>query len=514
MVSISASDSQPREELSETKQEIAEGGGLAFAGKASAKVIRFGLNLILGRFLGPAGYGLWALGSSTVSVLEPISKLGLDKGTVRDISGHLGQENDEDARDTAVSVLVLSLLSGAALGGVLLLAAKSLARSVFGDPALVGILRVFAVSLPFLSVFGVLTAILRGKRRIDLDVVVGRILNPVLLLVGVAGGLFLGYGVIGAVWGFTLASMTSVGLGLLVVYRAFPQFFTGRFRFGYASSVLRVSLPTLAMGIAYLLLTHTDRLMLGYFSSSSDVGIYNAATILSLQLPIFLAALGSIFAPVIAERYKRGRDVDAIFETTSRWVFSLTLPFFLLVVVFPETLLSLFGAGFGAAALALQILAVAQMVNVSTGMVGSFLQMTGKHDLELVNGIALVILNIGLNLVLIPRLGLTGAAVATGTSLAAIHLIRLLELHSIENLSPFGPPHLKPTVAGALTLISLAAFQLLVPEPTFVHFLLGGLLGGVIYVLVLVLQGLTEDDRRALVAVQRKVRGWAAPSSE
>lgn len=489
------------------KTEVATGGGTALFGEGVRKVTGFILHLLLGRVLGPAAYGLYALGDSLTSISESVADLGLDNGMVRYASHHRGQGEDEQVRETVVTAVMLSAATSMILALGLHLLAEPLARVVFHDPGLGPVIEAFALAIPFLVVLGVLASFLQAMRRIDLDRGLSRVLRPLLLLGLVGAALVMGYGLLGAVWAFVLAAGLSVLAGFGLVGWTFPSVLRGRFSFEATGKLLSYSIPTLMVGISYIILTHTDRLMLGFFRASGQVGIYNAAAILSLQLSVFLGASISIFAPIVSEL--EGRDefgaISDLYKVTSRWVLTLTLPFVLIVVLFPETLLGLFGPGFELAAHALVLLGLAQLINVATGPVGIVLQMTGRERLEALNGVVLVATNVGLNVLLIPFFGIVGAAAATGISMALFHLVRLHQVYQGLNLIPYGRSYGKPILAavGAGVAGSLVS-GLRVPGPM-TEILVGVVLIVVTYVLVLALFGFEEDDHQVWNALRRQM---------
>ncbi|MBA7639334.1 hypothetical protein ES703_46992 [subsurface metagenome] len=110
--------------------------------------------------------------------------------------------------------------------------------------------------------------------------------------------------------------------------------------------------------------------MLGYFTTSENVGVYSAAALIAAQLPIFLNSLNGIFSPVIADFYGRDQmqQLNSLLKVTAKWTFSLTLPAFIVIILCPE-IMKLFGWKFAAGWPALVVLAVAQLLHISTGSV-------------------------------------------------------------------------------------------------------------------------------------------------
>lgn len=488
--------------------EVAKEGLTALGSQGIGKASGFLLHLILGRFLGPIGYGLYSLGLSVSNVLADISRIGLDQGVVR-YAGRLGPTGDqEEVRDIVGVSFLLGGLLGVFFAVALYFASPHLANSVFDDPSLTSVFQVFSFALPFLVVTGLLGAGLQAIREIATQQGLLQIFRPLSLLVLVGIVLHLGFDVLGAAWAFVTISAATSGVGIYTLRKKLGR----RILLGHHGwdihRLLRFSIPTFFVGISYTLMNYLDRLMLGFFSVSADVGVYSAAAILSFQATIVLSAFISIFSPIISDLHSEGdlHRMKQVYRTTSRWVLTLTIPLILVVFLVPSDLIALFGPGYSAGATVLVVLVLAQFFNVMTGPVGMVLQMSGKQDLELLNGVGLVLLNFLLNALLIPPYGILGAAIATGLSLFTIHTVRLGETYHIFGLHPITTEYLKPIIAG-LTAYSIAYTGI---------FFLGGESGLVIvglvvislaaYGLLLHFLGMAPRDRAAILRLLEMLR--------
>ena len=115
-------------------------------------------------------------------------------------------------------------------------------------------------------------------------------------------------------------------------------------------------------------------------------------------------------------------EVRRIYAAATGWVVRLSLPAFVALLVFPDELLRLFGPDFAAGAAVTVILALGQLVNAATGPCGTLLNMSGRVALNMADNLAALVLNVLLNLWLIPAYGIVGAAVAWAVSLAAVNV--------------------------------------------------------------------------------------------
>lgn len=179
--------------------------------------------------------------------------------------------------------------------------------------------------------------------------------------------------------------------------------------------ILTVSTPMLLTNSLYLIMSWTDILMIGYFEDEAQAGIYNAAVKTAALGSVAIAAVNSIAAPKFAEIFHKNdkKELKNIVKQSSLLSFVLSFPVFLIIFVFPEFLLGFFGDDFLDAKLSLLFLAIGQLVNTFSGSTLYLLNMTGKEK-QGRNILAFgAVLNVLLNFILIPRLGISGAALAT-----------------------------------------------------------------------------------------------------
>ena len=181
-----------------------------------------------------------------------------------------------------------------------------------------------------------------------------------------------------------------------------------------------VALPLLLNDGAIVILSQTDIIMTGTILDPFSVGIYSAAFKTASGVSFLLAAVNAIAAPMFATFHaqKDHEGLQQLTATVARWLFYPSLAFALLLIVFAERVLGLFGSEFTAARWSMTILILGQLVNVGAGSVGYLMQMTGHHQkCAYVLGCSAV-LNLILNSILIPTLGIMGAAIATSITMA------------------------------------------------------------------------------------------------
>ncbi len=196
-----------------------------------------------------------------------------------------------------------------------------------------------------------------------------------------------------------------------------------------------------------------------------------------------------------------------LFQTSTRWSLTATVPIFLVLIVSGGDILRIFDVRFASGAIPLLALAIGQLVTAGTGSCGQILAMSGHQYLKLFGDLAMAVGNVVLNLILIPRWGIMGAAVATAISVAAVHVVRLIQVYVVLKLTPYSVRYLKVIIAGA---VAGSVGVWIRPALNDVHYLLSiavlstimvGVYGGLLWAM-----GLEQQDRTLLRDAYAAVR--------
>jgi O-antigen/teichoic acid export membrane protein len=204
------------------------------------------------------------------------------------------------------------------------------------------------------------------------------------------------------------------------------------------SDWLKVSLPLFFVTGLHLVLSQTDILMIGVLMDAKQAGIYAVASRCAGLLAIGLTAVNAIAAPLISELYSTGKhqQLQKMITLAARGVFVFTLVVGIFLVFSGEFLLSLLGQEFVIGYNPLLILLMGQVVNALSGSVGFLMTMTGFHNQAVwILGVS-TLLNIVLNILLITKLGLIGAAIATAVTTALWNFLMLVFVFRRLNINP------------------------------------------------------------------------------
>lgn len=486
-------------------KEIAKGGSIAFSGKIILKIIGFPIKFLLARFLGASTLGIYSLGKNLVGWGKHFSVSGLQRAALKFIPAFEESKNKKEAKGTIITLLVTSLLLSLVFSGILFFFSNSISN-FFNKPPLSPVLIFIAISLPFASLTAISTVILRGFKRIGQNITVS-IAKSLLNLTLLGFFFLLGFRLMGAIAAFILSTVLSFLLGIYFIQKNFPNLFSHLKPSFPLKKIFRFSIPLYFASFGWRLTRQIDILMIGFFLPSSSVGIYTVAVTISALVLFPLGAIEQIFSPIISNLHSQGKksEIKEIYKKSTRWASSASLGVVLIILFFSGDILGfIFGSEFAAGGPALFILSLFSFVFILFGPVGFLLQMTGNQDWVLYINLISAPLNAILNFLLIQLMGILGAALATGTTLAFNNLIEGLIVHKKLGIHPWSYKHLKIIFP---LLISVSIFLLL--SLTSLHWIITALLIFVSYYISLYLFGLTAGDKKILKKIIGSIiKGW------
>jgi O-antigen/teichoic acid export membrane protein len=134
-----------------------------------------------------------------------------------------------------------------------------------------------------------------------------------------------------------------------------------------------------------------------------------------------------------------------------------TTPIIISIIVYPETILNVFGSEYIAAKYVLILIALGQMINAFVGANGYILNMSGHEKLTLINNFIMASINIILNILLIPRFDILGAAMATTISIIVINIAKVIQVKKYLDIFPYNKKFLV-VILGILSNCFIAGF--------------------------------------------------------
>ena len=403
--------------------EVVRGAGAGFFLRVTGAAFAFLYHALLARLLGAEMAGVYYLAFTVTSVAIVAGRVGLDNALLRFTAAHAAAGDWDAVKGLYGHGIRITLLASGLSTAAVVLGAPLLARYVFSEPDLTTPLRWMSLAIIPTGLLFIHGELLKGLKRPADGMFVQASGTSImgllfLALLGTWGG------IMGAVFAFVLAAVVIMIVGIYLWRR------TARARIRTAQEefdrrlLVATSLPLFVVMLMELVIRFSDTVIIGIFADTADVGIYTVAMRTAMLTTFVLAAVNSVVAPKLATLHHQGDTsaLEAVTQNSAKLITVLAAPMLLVFVLAPGWVLQVFGDEFTGGAIALSILAAGQFVNVATGSVMQLLMMSGHERLVRNNWAAAAALNVALNLILVPRYGINGAAAATAFSVATANI--------------------------------------------------------------------------------------------
>lgn len=401
---------------------------------------QLGLTLLIAHMLSRGAAGEYFFAFSLLVILATLSRMGSELSALRIGSLHsdAGYEHSGSVSTVRAEVEARLLVAAAVsciVAVALLAAAPLVAHATYGD-GFIWTLRWTAVAIPPMALVVVLSASLIALGRALIGLIVQSLAIPAVTMPALLMVRVLGYELDAGTSAAATALVTWIvaAIGLLWVRQAIAL--TGPVdapRAGKAMirTVLRDAPSLLLISMTVVIMQWIGSAMLGFMVPPSGVAGFNVANRISVVASIVNSAAANVVSPQIARAYGE-RDltrVELLCWRTCLFVGGLTVPFLVAGIVFAGPCMSLFGSGYSGSASLLQILTVGQIVLAVFGHSGMVLVMAGRYRQARVCVVIPMVALAALGGVLIPTMGVTGAALADTVAvglgqLAAVILVR------------------------------------------------------------------------------------------
>jgi O-antigen/teichoic acid export membrane protein len=494
-------------------ETVAKGAGITAFGMFASKFLAYLYRTAVARMVGPESYGQISIGLMVAGIGITLSSLSLDSAILNYLPKYRHNENEEKVRGIVKSAFMLALPASVLLSASIFLSSEFIATAIFESAELTSIIRIFSLAIPFGVVTKISLDVTKAYKTAKYYVWIRQIGQNIIQLVAAVGLILLGYKVSGAAGGWLIGAVGGGIISLYIMEKKFgPLLFSTKGDTREYRKIFRYSYPLILAGAIGSILGWTDTFFLGYYMQETQVGLYNAALPTAMLMLIPYQALAALVMPSMSEVIERDdKDLTKLLKTLTRWTFTLSFPAFCLMFLFSDQVLHiLFGAEYTKAATSLTILAFGYLYSTSVGHLDSVIKAIEKTKILYKNAAINFVVNIGLNILLIPQYGIMGAAIATSASIIFANTLLLAEVYYFRKTQPFSFDSIKPVIAALsallLTYLGLNHFFKTVPLWVLVP---GVLIFGLLYLSVLyTVNGIQEDELSILRDYMNSLRKY------
>lgn len=442
---------------------ILSGSTVILAGSIINKIIAFVGSVFIARIIGDMGYGVLVIALSVYFIFSNFLTLGLNSGIARN---YPQAETDSKRRGILVAAFRIGTVTGILGGIVVFLAANPIATYVFDDPSIALPLRLLGVVLPLKIILNLANGSFQAIKKPEIKMGISSVIQPIIRIILIISFVIAGFGIVGVAGAYTVAIATAAVLSLYFVWRYTTLFDFDQQRQIVYKPLLAFSIPLVGSTILVDLMNNIDTLLLGALSVSADVGQYNVAFVLSQTTLLFFQTLGFMYVPEISELHSNDKIEQAamVYRTITKWVLFISVPFILTAVAFPEFVLTfIYSEDYAAATVPFLILIGGFITHILNGPNHSTLTAFGDTRQIFLFDTVTMVLNIILNLSLIPRFGIAGAAVATTMAYFIRNGAMTWYLNKSYQIHPFSRWLLVPLIP---VIIAAAPLRWAINEPS------------------------------------------------
>jgi O-antigen/teichoic acid export membrane protein len=453
---------------------VARGGALNLAGAAVTAIVNLATTLAIARELSKGGAGTFFAATSLFLLIESLVVSGASTGLVYFIARARAVGKFSDVRMSLRLAFVPVLLGSAVVVALSPWWANAFARVLTGATTTGGGLILLMCALPLAATSDMALAATTGYRTMRPTVVVERIGRPLLQLVAVLAVLQAHDPVLLA-FAWVVPYSVSFAVALLWLRRLIARddhlidstgpdpgrpggaaadkgpLTLGRF-WAYTG-------PRGVASVAQTAMQRLDIVLVGVLAGPKAAALYTVATRFLVVGQLLATSIGNSVQPRLAGWFARG-NIAAVrhsYQTATAWVILLSWPFYLGTAWLAPYWLEVFGRGYGAATDVVVVLSASMLLGTGCGMVSVVLVMGGRTFDNLLNTVVALVVNVGLDILLIPHLGIMGAAIGWAAAITANNLMPLVQVWRGLHVHPFGRSTL---LAAALSSVALGLVPL------------------------------------------------------
>ena len=467
----------------ETVRRVARNTGVIIAGQIINRLLGLVMVIFLARYLGASNFGIYSFVFAYLGFFGIIMDLGIGSILVREIS----RDRAKADRLIGNAIIMRIILSLFALGLACLII--SFLKYPFDTKLLV-----YVASLSFLLSFGGLYGLMF---QVNLRMEYPTSVNIFSGLLKLALFLYLIFLKAPLLW-FIIAGIIISLPGFFIILRLSRRFVRPRFEidFGIWKNLLKESWPIALTATFIMIYTRIDQLMLFQMKGAQAVGHYSAAVRLPESLAILPAAFMTSVFPLMSRYFKTSKGaLIRVYTLSFKYMLMLIIPIAVGTTLLSKPIIFLiYGERFLPSVSALSVLIWSEIF-VFFGIVhNQTLISTNKQRLDFIFTSTAAVINVVLNLILIPRYGIVGAAIATAISYAW-GLVLSLFLSATRPYSVAGWGAMpKPIIASLIMGIYVYYMRL--------HLTLAITGGIIIFTLVMFLiRGISRQDMQLIKAI-------------
>lgn len=387
--------------------------------------------------------GIYSVSMSFLLILSMISSLGINISILRFVGEIKSKEYNLSYlyKYSTQFVIICSLLISFALFKL----SPTISNYFFQNELYINALKLISLTIPFMAVLNIGIEFLIGIERFKKSEFLRSVLPSLIVVLAIY--------IYGIKISNNLLPVFSIGVGVILSsflsiffilshLKKVSYFQEKKEKLIKRSKIIKTSFPMMITSVSALLLANISLIMCEYFLSSQEVGVYSVCWRISALVSIVMLVLNSISGPKFSELFWSNQldDLQDTISESTRVVFYFSLLVSTFIIIFQKKIFSIFGGDFSGGSEIIFYFILSQLFYCFTCSNGVILNMIGKQKLNAILVSVVLFLTIILNIILIPKFGLKGAAITNLVSSVMLNFITSFIIQKKYNLKTYFVP--------------------------------------------------------------------------
>ncbi|MCD6425882.1 MAG: flippase [Anaerolineales bacterium] len=478
-----------------------------FIGTIVGNILGYVWLTIMIRVFSQEDFGSFTLAQSIINISLVFVLLGIHLSLDRYIPFFNATQEYGKIKSLLKNVLIFVTISSIIVCSILYAISPIFGNLIFDNATLVDILPIVILTIPFLALIMVVIFAFGGYKNLRFRVYLRHILEPGLRIGITLLVIIYTLSIIQWTWFYLAAVIITalVGLWVLAVkifqplkkYQSIPVNMAEIFSYTWPMSI---------SGVLMILVGQIDFIVLGIYNPASDIGIFRVYIQIIVILKLGLDSMSRIYKPVISEMIIKDdiNEVNITYQKSAKWILLSTTLALLMIILFGDQLTALlFTEAYTISITALMILAAGAFLKSIFGLGNMTLEAFGNTKLIFINSLCLIVTNLSLDLILIPDLGLVGAAIAAGTTMVVAGLLGSIEIYYLYKMQPISINTFKILIIGGLTGVLMYFMWNLMPKTNLLLILMIAATAIIFFLGVLASRIMDKDDLEVFSGLKR-----------
>ena len=353
-----------------------------FLGSVFSVAFGFFFKIYLANILGADLLGVFSLGMTAVAIAGVFSSLGYVEGLVRFVSKYVALDDFPSLFSYLKNTLVITSVLASSFCLVFVFFPSFIGEQLLTSEDVVAYIPAFGLMLLVSCFMSIADQCVRGLQEVSKSSIISNFIRLPFKAILTVCLFYVGYGLEGYIWAEIFACALSLVLMYLLIRKILPK--GGVSKIFSSKEKLKddekeFSKNILIINSTILLQNHGDKLLVAAFLSTTELGVYSVILSIAVFVPTVLVSVNSIFSPIISQlsTQQKTEELGAQYQNTSRYIFILSFPLVVFILLFRENILGLFGDDFVVGSGLLVLVMLAEVINFAFGSVSMMLKMAG-----------------------------------------------------------------------------------------------------------------------------------------